>query len=218
MAEPMTVTLADYALPASQGDIHCHGFGVGKRIMDILLGFVALVLAVPILALSAAIIKYVSKGAVFYSQMRVGKNGKLFRMYKIRTMTCDAESESGPVWASELDPRVLPGCRWMRQSHIDELPQLINVLKGEMSLVGPRPERPEIVAELEKSYPEFNQRLAVRPGITGLAQVRNGYDKTVDSVRHKLNYDMEYIAKRKWSVELLILAATLPKFYDKATH
>jgi len=166
----------------------------------------------------AIVIKLSGQGRVIYTQVRVGKDGNLFKMYKLRTMRDDAEMDSGPVWAEENDPRILTGCHWMRRSHVDELPQLVNVLKGEMSLVGPRPERPEIMAELEKAYPEFPRRLAVRPGITGLAQIRNGYDKTVENVRHKLEADMEYIASRKWSVEFLILAGTLPKVYDRAAH
>lgn len=193
-------------------------FATTKRIVDIFLGSMALLLSLPVLALCAVIIKLAGRGSVIYTQIRVGKDGNLFKMYKLRTMGDAAEMDSGPVWAEENDPRVLRGCRWMRRSHIDELPQLVNVLRGEMSLVGPRPERPEIMAELEKAYPEFPRRLAVQPGITGLAQIRNGYDKTVESVRHKLEADMEYIASRRWSVEFLILAATLPKFYDRAAH
>jgi lipopolysaccharide/colanic/teichoic acid biosynthesis glycosyltransferase len=106
----------------------------------------------------------------------------------------------------------------MRRGHFDELPQLINVLKGEMSLVGPRPERPEIASELRETFPDLNERLAVRPGITGLAQIRNGYDETLKGVRRKLNYDIEYINSRGFGLELYILAATLPKFNDNSAH
>jgi len=139
-------------------------------------------------------------------------------MYKLRTMSLGAEEDTGPTWALEDDPRVLPYCRWVRRSHLDELPQLINVFKGEMSLVGPRPERPEIMAQLEKALPGVRSRLVIRPGITGLAQIRNGYDKTMESVRYKLDADMEYITDQRWQLEILILAATLPKFYDKTAH
>ena len=106
----------------------------------------------------------------------------------------------------------------MRRSHIDELPQLINVLRGEMSLVGPRPERSEIIVRLERMFPDFRQRLTVKPGITGLAQIRNGYDKTLESTPRKLEDDLEYIMNRRWGMELLILALTLTKIYDKTAH
>ena len=133
-------------------------------------------------------------------------------------MYMDAESETGPVWAKDNDPRVVPACRWMRHSHIDELPQLINVIKGEMSLIGPRPERPEIIMKLEKHLPNIRQRLSVAAGITGLAQIRNGYDETLDSARRKLSADLEYIENRTLGMEFKILAVTLTKFYDKKAH
>ena len=153
-----------------------------------------------------------------FTQIRMGKDGQLFKMYKLRTMYTDAESSRGAVWASKEDPRVVRTCRWMRRSHMDELPQLFNVIKGEMSLVGPRPERPEIMDELEKHYPNIRDRLKVKPGITGLAQVRNGYDTSVEQFRNKLEADMEYIARRKWRSELRIMAATLTKVMDKQAH
>ena len=106
----------------------------------------------------------------------------------------------------------------MRRSHVDELPQLINVIKGEMSLIGPRPERPEILDELEEVYPDIRKRLAVKPGITGLAQIRNGYDTTVEAFRHKLESDLEYIDNRKWGNEIRILFATVAKLNDKSAH
>jgi lipopolysaccharide/colanic/teichoic acid biosynthesis glycosyltransferase len=186
--------------------------------MDIILGVVALILLSPAILLCALIVRFSSHGSVIYKQLRVGKDGKLFEMYKLRTMISDAEQTTGPVWAKADDPRVIPACRWMRRGHFDELPQLINVLKGEMSLVGPRPERPEIAAELRETFSDINKRLAVRPGITGLAQIRNGYDETLQGVRRKLNYDMEYIDSRGFGLELFILAATLPKFNDQSAH
>jgi lipopolysaccharide/colanic/teichoic acid biosynthesis glycosyltransferase len=148
----------------------------------------------------------------------VGKDGKLFRMFKLRTMYTDAEQATGAVWAGQCDPRVIPLCRWMRRSHMDELPQLVNVIRGDMSLVGPRPERPEILADLEKVYPDIRRRLTVRPGITGLAQVRNGYDTTIEGVRNKLRADLEYIQRRRWSLEIKILAATLSKLNDRTAR
>jgi lipopolysaccharide/colanic/teichoic acid biosynthesis glycosyltransferase len=106
----------------------------------------------------------------------------------------------------------------MRRGHLDELPQLINVIKGEMSLVGPRPERPEIISKLQKTFPDFHKRLIVRPGITGLAQLRNGYDKSIEGLRLKLDRDLEYIETRSWKTDFLLILETLPKFYDKSAH
>ena len=216
MFEPMTSLTVRYDVQQGKRTSDRLSFAVIKRIVDVALGSIAVLAAIPVLAICSAVIKLSSRGPVVYSQIRVGKGGRLFKMYKLRTMYHDIEASTGPVWAKDNDPRVIPVCRWMRRSHLDELPQLINVLRGEMSLVGPRPERPEIMAELEKTFPHINGRLIVQPGITGLAQIRNGYDKTIDGVHRKLEADMEYIATRKVSVELMILAATLPKFYDKS--
>jgi len=191
-------------------------FEVAKAVVDAVLGSVALVLFLPVMGVCAFLIKWSDGGPVIYTQIRVGKGGKLFRLYKLRTMRVNAESRTGVVWASQRDPRVMPMCRWMRLSHVDELPQLLNVIKGEMSLVGPRPERPEILDELEKVYPNVRRRLVVRPGITGLAQVTNGYDTSIEGFRHKLRSDLEYIERRRWSLEIRILAATLSKFHDRS--
>jgi len=214
MPEPLTIIGVGGGLLGLTAHLARRHFELAKEVVDILLGFVAFCLFLPLLGICATIIRLSSRGPVFYTQVRLGKDGKPFRMYKLRTMRADAENASGAVWASEHDERVVGSCRWMRRSHLDELPQLINVLKGEMSLIGPRPERPEIFAELEKIYPDIRQRLTVRPGITGLAQIRNGYDRTVDGVRRKLQADLEYIERRRWSTELRILAATLTKFND----
>ena len=214
MPEPVTLFAVGSGITGLGAHLARRYFETAKEVVDIVLGFVALVLFLPLLGLCALIIKLSGKGPVFYTQSRVGKGGRPFRMYKLRTMYLDAESRTGATWAKNNDPRVMPACRWMRRSHIDELPQLINVVVGDMSLVGPRPERPEILAELEKVYPDIRKRLCVRPGITGLAQVRRGYDTTIEAVRHKLEADMHYIANRKWSTELRILAATLTKFND----
>lgn len=187
-------------------------FDTAKEVVDVVLGSIAFVLALPVFLLCAIIIKLTSKGPIFYKQTRVGRGGKSFEMYKLRTMRADAETGTGAVWAQDDDPRIVPACRWMRRSHIDELPQLVNVIKGEMSLVGPRPERPEMVAELEKVCPDFTRRHMVRPGITGLAQIRHGYEASVEGARRKLEADLEYIEKRRWGVELHILARTLKRF------
>jgi lipopolysaccharide/colanic/teichoic acid biosynthesis glycosyltransferase len=185
---------------------------VAKRVTDVALGVVALLLFLPLMAFCAILIKLLSDGPIFYRQDRCGKDGRVFRMYKLRTMSPDAESETGPVWADDDDLRVVPCCRWMRRSHVDELPQIINVLLGQMSLVGPRPERPDILTDLTRSYPKTPQRLAVLPGITGLAQIRWKYDNVRESFNHKLKIDLEYIQRRSWLYDLYIILATIPKF------
>lgn len=218
MPEPVTIIGLGAGLIALTTHLARRFFGLAKEIFDIVAGSVLLVLALPVLAVCALIVKLSSRGPALFSQTRVGQDGKPFRMYKLRTMYTDAESASGAVWAAKGDPRVVPTCRWIRRCHADELPQLINVVRGDMSLVGPRPERLEILKELEKVYPEIRKRLSVRPGITGLAQVRNGYDTSVDAFRDKLRADLEYIERRNWSTELRILTATLTKFNDKTAH
>ena len=218
MPEPLTLVAVGGGIIAILVRLARRYFELAKEAVDIVLGTVALILALPLLVVCAAIIKISGKGPVVFTQHRVGQNGKLFKMYKLRTMYTDAESDTGAVWACEKDPRIIPVCRWMRRSHMDELPQIINVVKGDMSLVGPRPERPEILAELKRQYPHVHKRLAVRPGITGLAQVRNGYDTSVDAFRSKLEADLEYIDQRKWATELKIMAATLGKLNDKGAH
>jgi lipopolysaccharide/colanic/teichoic acid biosynthesis glycosyltransferase len=215
MPEPVTMIAVGSGIAGLAGHLARRYFETAKEVVDIVLGSIAFVLALPVLALCAAIIKLSSKGPVLFRQERVGRDGQPFTMLKFRSMYVGAEAESGAVWASKGDSRIIPGCRWMRLSHMDELPQIINVIRGEMSLVGPRPERPEILAELEKQYPDVRKRLAVRPGITGLAQIRNGYDTTVDAFRHKLMADLEYIEKRRWGMELGILVRTIGKIRDK---
>jgi lipopolysaccharide/colanic/teichoic acid biosynthesis glycosyltransferase len=218
MPEPVTIIGVGAGLAALTTHLARRFFNLAKEVFDIVVGSVLLVLALPVLGVCALIVKLSSKGPVIFTQIRVGQNGKPFRMYKLRTMYVDAESASGAVWAAKGDPRVVPTCRWMRRCHADELPQLLNVVRGDMSLVGPRPERQEILDELEKVYPEVHRRLSVRPGITGLAQVRNGYDTSVEAFREKLRADLEYIERRNWSTELRILTATLTKFNDKTAH
>ena len=218
MPEPLTLIAVGGGLGAIILRLARQYFELAKEVVDIVLGTLALILTLPVLGVCALIIKLSGKGLVIYTQTRVGQDGQLFKMYKLRTMYTDAELACGAVWAKEDDPRVMPACRWMRRSHVDELPQLVNVIKGEMSLVGPRPERPEILARLEKSYPQIRKRLAVRPGITGLAQIRNGYDTNIAAFRGKLAADLEYVERRKWAMELKIMATTLGKFSDKGAH
>lgn len=213
MPEPVTMITVGGSTAAMLMHLARRHFETAKDVLDIAMGFVCLVIFSPLLLLCAVLIKLSSRGPVFFRQVRVGKDGALFTMYKLRTMRPDAEVDSGAVWAADNDPRVIPVCRWMRRSHVDELPQLINVVMGDMSLVGPRPERPEILAELERHYPNVRHRLAVRPGITGLAQITNGYDTSVDDFRHKLEADLRYIHRRSWRQELRILTLTVSRFF-----
>jgi lipopolysaccharide/colanic/teichoic acid biosynthesis glycosyltransferase len=181
----------------------------GKRVMDVCLALVLLVLTAPLVILSAILIKLTSRGPVFYSQTRIGRAGKPFTIYKIRSMYHDCERHSGARWSQPGDPRVMPIGRVLRRTHIDELPQLINILRGEMSLIGPRPERPEFVPQLEQAIPRYAERLRVLPGATGLAQVHHGPDTGLPSVRRKLAYDLYYINRLGFGTDLRILLATV---------
>jgi lipopolysaccharide/colanic/teichoic acid biosynthesis glycosyltransferase len=149
--------------------------------------------ALPVILLAALAVRLTSRGPAFYTQTRVGRNGRLFAILKLRTMLHNCESLTGARWSMPGDPRVTPVGWFLRKSHLDELPQLLNVLRGEMSLVGPRPERPEFIPELERSLPTYRQRLNVRPGVTGLAQVQLPPDTDVESVRKKLAHDLYYV-------------------------
>ncbi len=218
MPEPTTLVAVGTGIVGLVAHLARRYFDLAKEVFDLVAGVALFVLTLPILGICALMVKISSRGPVLFAQVRVGRGGKPFRMYKLRTMYQDAESATGAVWASHRDPRVVPMLRWLRRSHLDELPQLLNVVRGDMSLVGPRPERPEILTELEKAYPDIRKRLAVRPGITGLAQVKNGYDTGLEAVRHKLRADLEYIEQRNWSTELRILAATVTKLNDRAAR
>ena len=170
-----------------------------------------LLLAIPaasLVALIALIVKLSSRGPAFYTQTRVGKNGRLFTIYKIRTMIDKCESLTGPRWSMPGDPRVTRIGWFLRMTHLDELPQLLNVLRGDMSLIGPRPERPEFLPELELALPAYRQRLLTRPGVTGLAQVRQSADTDLDSVRRKLAFDLYYIEQLSPWLDLRLLFAT----------
>lgn len=180
-----------------------------KRAFDLFFASLGLLVSLPILALIGLWIKCISAGSVFFTQERVGKDGALFTIYKLRTMHNGAEAETGPVWARENDPRLIPFGKWIRRLHLDEIPQLWNVLQGEMSLIGPRPERPEFVQELQRAIPDYEKRLKVKPGITGLAQVWHKYDETLQDVRKKIKYDLLYIRKMCLWVDLRILANTV---------
>jgi exopolysaccharide biosynthesis polyprenyl glycosylphosphotransferase len=169
-----------------------------------------LITLAPLLLIVAALIRLTSSGPILYCQERVGLHGRLFRLWKLRTMRVDAEATTGPVWARKDDPRVTALGRCLRRTRLDELPQLWNVLRGEMSLTGPRPERPAFVARFAESIPGYLERLEVRPGLTGWAQVMRGYDETEGDVAAKLQYDLEYV--RHWSLwlDLLIWIRTIP--------
>ena len=179
-----------------------------KRGMDIAVAGAVLVLGAPLFLLIALAIKLDSPGPVFYRQKRVGKDGGQFDILKFRSMFRDAE-RSGPQWAQKHDPRITRVGRVLRKLHLDELPQAINVLKGEMSLVGPRPERPMFVEQLTKEIPMYPRRLRVRPGITGWAQVKHKYDESVDDVRKKVQYDFYYIENMSLRTDLKILFSTV---------
>ena len=218
MPEPITLIGVGSGVVALATHLASRYFEVAKEILDIVLAAVMLVLVTPILAVCAVAIKASGRGPVIFTQIRAGRGGRPFKMYKLRSMFVGAEAATGAVWAAEQDPRIMPACRWMRRCHVDELPQLINVIKGDMSLIGPRPERAEILEELAKVYPNIHERLKVRPGITGLAQIQHGYDTTVEAYRRKLEADLEYIESRRWSNELRILAATAAKVVDTSAH
>lgn len=177
------------------------------------LALVLLVPALPLMAVTIAIVRVTSRGPGIYRQTRVGFGGRNFVMRKIRTMRVDAEARSGPVWAQLSDPRVTPVGRLIRTLHLDELPQLFNVLRGEMDLVGPRPERPEFTQWLGSEIPGYLNRLSVRPGITGLAQINLPPDTDLDSVRRKLALDLEYIHTRTLWLDARIVACTALRLF-----
>jgi sugar transferase (PEP-CTERM system associated) len=181
-----------------------------KRVSDIAVALVGLVLAAPICLLVAIAVKLTSHGPAFYHQARVGQHGRVFTVHKFRSMRQDAEAVSGPVWASKHgDPRVTPIGRFLRRSRLDELPQLWNVLLGDMSFVGPRPERPEFVAELTKQIPFYGQRHIVRPGLTGWAQVRYTYGASTEDALQKLQFDLFYIKNLSLALDLFIMVETI---------
>jgi len=197
-------------------------------VLNLAVAMVLLVLTAPLWIAIALLIKLSSRGPVLYNQTRVGLDsrrsgirpqdprrredlgGKPFVIYKFRTMRVDAEQATGAIWASADDPRITPVGRWLRQYRLDELPQLINVLRGDMNLVGPRPERPTIVTELRKEIPHYQQRHRALPGITGHAQVNLEYDSSLDDVKKKVAHDLEYIRKASAWEDFKIMLKTVP--------
>jgi len=179
-----------------------------KRILDFSAAIIGMILFFPIALIAMVAIKISSKGSIFYRQVRVGLDGANYTLYKFRSMRQDAEEKSGAVWSSVRDARITAVGRFCRKWRIDEIPQLFNVLRGDMSLVGPRPERPEFVETLEASIPFFKERLLVRPGITGWAQIKYPYTSTIEGVRNKLQYDLFYIKNMGFFFDVFILLRT----------
>jgi exopolysaccharide biosynthesis polyprenyl glycosylphosphotransferase len=195
--------------------IYSEGFKVStmrtflKRVTDLSHSIVLLIVSAPIMLLTAILVKLESRGPVLYRQARLGRYGEEFQVLKFRSMRQDAEKKSGPTWAQENDPRVTRVGRIIRKLRIDELPQLINVLRGEMSFVGPRPERAHFVRQLEEKIPYFGLRMTMRPGITGWAQVEHGYGASDEDALEKLKYDLFYIKNNNLLLDLLIVLKTI---------
>jgi len=199
-----------------------------NRLLNAGIALLALILLFPVLLLLAFLVWISSPGPVLYTQVRVGLDrrlpadaaqnhrrernhgGRLFTIYKFRTMRVDAEHHSGAVWAQQSDPRVTAIGRLLRQYRLDELPQLVNVLKGDMNIVGPRPERPTIFAELREHIAEYPLRQRAKPGITGLAQINHHYDRSLEDVRTKVHYDLEYIRRQSVAEDVRIMLKTVP--------
>ena len=199
-----------------------------RRSVHLILALIALIILLPVMLLVALLVRLTSRGPVLYTQVRVGLDrrtnarssqnhrrernlgGQPFTIYKFRTMRVDAEHHSGAVWAQQGDPRVTSIGRLLRQYRLDELPQLINVLRGEMNIVGPRPERPTIFAELREHIAEYPLRQRARPGITGLAQINHHYDRSLEDVRTKVHYDLEYIRRQSVAEDFRIMVKTVP--------
>jgi lipopolysaccharide/colanic/teichoic acid biosynthesis glycosyltransferase len=197
------------------------------RAANLTIASVAMVAAAPVMLLVAAMVRLTSKGPVMYSQTRVGVDrrwgrkgtdgrrvqdhgGKPFEMYKFRSMRVDAEADGRAVWAKKHDSRVTPIGGFLRKTRLDELPQLFNVIRGDMNIVGPRPERPTIFAELRRDIPEYPIRQRVKPGITGWAQINQAYDSCLDDVRSKVRYDLEYLKRQSLGMDLRIMSMTIP--------
>lgn len=179
-----------------------------RAVAEWIVSAITLIALLPLMLALAIAVRLHSPGPAFYSQVRLGKGGKPFRIYKFRTMTHNCEAASGAIWARENDPRITPLGKLLRDTHLDELPQLWNVLRGEMSLIGPRPERPELARQIETVVPGFARRLSVRPGLTGLAQIRLPADQQIHDVSHKLHQDLIYIRDIGPLLDLKILLCT----------
>ncbi len=201
---------------------------IANRCVNVALASVSLVVLSPVIVLVAVAVKLTSRGPVVYSQTRVGldrrrhiidalysnrkqdQGGMIFTIYKFRTMRADAERNSGAVWATRNDPRVTKLGRILRRTRLDELPQLVNVIMGDMNIVGPRPERPSIFVRLREDLPDYRLRQRTRPGITGWAQINHSYDTSIDDVRAKIRYDLEYLERQCLAEDLKIMVKTVP--------
>jgi lipopolysaccharide/colanic/teichoic acid biosynthesis glycosyltransferase len=198
-----------------------------SRVLNVSVAAVGLVVMAPIMVLVALAVGLTSRGGVFYSQVRVGVDrrfrsnrsysrrgydhgGRLFKMYKFRTMQVNAEADGKAVWAQKSDPRTTVVGKFLRKTRLDELPQLYNVLRGDMNIVGPRPERPTIFAQLREDIPRYAQRQRVKPGITGWAQINQAYDSCLDDVKSKVKYDLDYVQNQSLGHDLRIMSMTLP--------
>jgi exopolysaccharide biosynthesis polyprenyl glycosylphosphotransferase len=182
---------------------------MARRFISTVVSLAGLLLVLPLLPLMALAVKLTSPGPVLYRQKRVGRYGVLFDCYKFRTMRADAEAEAGPTWAGDDDPRTTPVGRVLRLTRLDEIPQLWNVLRGDMGFVGPRPERPEFVEWLSREIPYYHLRHIIRPGLTGWAQVRYQYGASLEESKEKLRYDLYYIKNISLSLDLLIVLHTI---------
>ncbi len=180
-----------------------------KRLLDLIASLLALIICVPLFILIGLCIKIDSKGPVLYAQRRVGRGGKTFTLYKFRSMVLDAEAKTGPVWAGKDDPRITKVGNILRKLRLDEFPQFMNVLKGDMSLVGPRPERPAFVNDFRSTIPLYERRLNIKPGITGWAQVKHKYDESLTDVKDKLQYDLFYLENMSIALDLKIIFSTV---------
>lgn len=213
-AAPDRRPLARDSAPAGAIDTPSGTYAFFKRSFDLFAAFLVALVVLLLIPVIAIAIRLDSPGPVFYHQDRVGRGGRVFRIYKFRSMRADAERH-GAVWAMEGDPRVTRVGDFMRRSRIDELPQLLNVLRGEMTFVGPRPERPEFTSVLERELPGYGARHLVKPGLTGWAQIRYQYASSVQDTATKLDYDLQYVRRRSLLFDAKILVQTIPVVFHQ---
>ena len=210
---PIKITSAQETLTSpsySTGFILKHFYARKVKVVsDVVFAVVLLIIGLPLWFFIACVIKLDSKGPVFFKQVRLGKNNEKYTLIKFRTMIENAEIETGPVWTDKKDPRITFVGKWLRRFYLDEVPQLFNVLKGEMSIIGPRPERPYFAEQLVKKYPSYLDRLSVKPGLTGWAQINQSYDISIEDVGQKLKYDFYYIENLNFIFDLQIMIKTI---------